>query len=169
MSIRKYVLSSSVSIVALGEPLASSSSCTVGIPVALPSVRSSSFRNSPNLRLRYLRERSDLPSRMASIGMVWLGPREIQNRYSVRLNGYLYRLPNRPVSVIQAINDSLFQCLIRIVVELVRLFSVFGLQNLFFDYIGAQITQCLLYHRWHTAPSGQNICPIYNQGGTAVL
>ena len=48
----KKVLSSSVSNNAAGDPFAFISLIIVGMPVALPSVRSSSFKKSPSLRLR---------------------------------------------------------------------------------------------------------------------
>ena len=65
MSIKKKVLSSSVSIVALGEPFFSNDDCIVGIPVARPSVRSNSFKKSPKRLFLYLRERSERASQIA--------------------------------------------------------------------------------------------------------
>ena len=47
---------------------------------------------------------------------------------------------------------SFFQRLIGIVVELVRVFVIFGLHNHFLNHIVTQITQCLFYHRRHTTP-----------------
>ena len=44
ISIRKYERESSVSIVALGEPFSLSFFCIVGLPVALPSVKSNSLK-----------------------------------------------------------------------------------------------------------------------------
>ena len=52
MVILKKVRSSSVTIVALGQPLFTKTFWMVGMPVLRPSVKSNSLRYSPSLRLR---------------------------------------------------------------------------------------------------------------------
>ena len=74
MSIRKKLRFGSVSMVALGLPFLFSSSCIVGIPVALPSVKSSSFRKSPSLLFLYRRERMIVAAFKTSSDIVLSGP-----------------------------------------------------------------------------------------------
>ncbi len=72
--IKKYVRSSSVSIVAGADPLSLRVFCMVGMPVARPSVRLSSLRKSPSRRFRYLRALSFLAALIASLLMERSGP-----------------------------------------------------------------------------------------------
>ena len=56
-----------------------------------------------------------------------VGARETKNGYAFRFYGDFNRFSNRPVSVIQAIDNSFFQSLIGVVVECYGLRPVLGL------------------------------------------
>ena len=68
-----------------------------------------------------------------------VGARKTQNRNAFRLYGDFNRFPNRPISMIQAIDNSFFQSLIGVVVECYGLRPVLGLYNLFLDDVGVQV------------------------------
>ena len=68
-----------------------------------------------------------------------VGARETENGDAFRFYGDFNRFPDRPISMIQTIDNSFFQSLIGVVEECYGLRSVLRLNNLFLADVGVQL------------------------------
>lgn len=116
-------LSSSVSNVALGEPFLSNPSCMVGIPVLLPSVRSSSFRNSPRRLFLYslLLKHSPFSITLRNRSV---NPRKAGNKNVIRFYFNLHQFVAHVIPMIKGVSNSFLQNTIRIAHETICLHPI---------------------------------------------